>query len=472
MAIALFTSKNFKSKIQSITYLRLLSWIIWKFLILLFLSLFLSLLSYLPLLSFFLRFSFHFSSLIKIYLLLIIIDVLSFIALSSTTNTSILFEFLSKLLLQPNQLTFVFFALIFVISVAASATTEIINTNIEDDLNNDNDIKKYIFLFYFYAICATLSIVKKININSNNAYINVNRVDCFKLCLKQFLKPNRSIAVIEMFIAGTLLYIMMIDNKILINGIIIRKVIYFMNVFFYLTMIIMLSVSMMKTFILSAVNYVNDENRTSASLMKLYLNFRDESIYLIYHYFLSVKVSIKEIEFLSKGQIEDIKKKIDYLYSRVLEKLKISDNITNSMRMNSSSFFSSLLSKIDFSKNEIFERETSIAIIDLLCDIMKELIVKLVRGKNTKENIINYQFIIVHFIEVMTFYERITKDIATSKTFFANMLNGENLRHELIVLNKKIEAKLQFLIKLHMERNFIIEQSKTVNDRIEMYKQF
>ena len=264
----------------------------------------------------------------------------------------------------------------------------------------------------------------------------------------------------------------MIDNKRLINGIIIRKVIYFMNVFFYLTMIIMLSVSMMKTFILSAVNYVNDENRTSASLMKLYLNFRDESIYLIYHYFLSVKVSIKEIEFLSKGQIEDIKKKIDYLYSRVLEKLKISDNITNSMRMNSSSFFSSLLSKLDFSKNEIFERETSIAIIDLLCDIMKELIVKLVRGKNTKENIINYQFIIVHFIEVMTFYERITKDIATSKTFFANMLNGENLRHELIVLNKKIEAKLQFLIKLHMERNFIIEQSKTVNDRIEMYKQF
>ena len=473
MAIALFTSKNFKSKIQSITYLRLLSWTIWKFLILLFLTLILSLLSSLPFLSFFLRFSFHFTSFIKLYLLFIIIDVLSFIALTSNTNTSTSFEFLSKLFLQPNQLTFCFFALVFVISVVATAATEVIIKNIDDDLNNDNDINKYVFLFYFFAICVTVSIVKKINIKSNDANVNVNRVDCFKQSLKKIIKDNIDIAMIEMFIFGTIVYIMMIDNKILINGMIIRKGIFFMNVFIYLIIMIMISLSMMKNFILAPVNYINEENRTAASLMKLLINFRNESMFMVYHYFTSVKVSIKEIDLLSKDQIEDVKKKIDYLYSRVLEKLKISDNLANNMRMMQStpSIFSSFLSKFDFSKNEIFEKETSIAIIDILCDIMKELIVKIAKGKNSKENIINYQFYIVHFFEVMTFYERITKDIASSKNFFNNMINGESLRKDLMILNKRIEAKLQFVIKLHLARNFLMEQSKTVIDRIDLYKQ-
>lgn len=469
----LFNQRSYKEKINSITYLRFLCWLIWKFFLILIITMILSLVSRIPFLQIFFKFHFSFVIFFKFYLISVLCDIVLLIMFKGETGIMSQFEKVAKIFLEPNQISFCFFGLIVLVIFSLKTIKQMVNVNEvnyfqeEEEYENQKDS----VFFWIMSLCLIFEIINSASRFKWNE-INTNRIDCFKQNLKNsFIRPKNYLSV-ELKLIIILLILIFTKKSIFVW----KNFIDFTNIFFYVDFMLFLSFEMLKNFICSNINYNNLQTPTPNSFIKFPLNFKNENNLINVHYFKNLNYVFangiycnsnntqtnSSLKLINKENFEEIKKKLDYLYNKLIEKLKYSNE--QNMQVIRIFFFKYL----DFSKNEIFERETSLQMIDLATELMYNVIMFLIQNNNN--NIIQgFQFYIVHFFELLTFYEKITKDISTSSNFYPNMICHENLQSELVILNKKIELKLQHLIKYNQVHNYLLEQSTTVRDRLTLF---
>lgn len=469
----LFNQRSYKDKINSVTYLRFLCWLIWKFFLIIIIIMILSLVSKIPFFQIFFKFNFSFVILLKFYLISVLCDIVLLIMFKGETGIMSQFEKISKIFLEPNQISFCFFALIVLVIFSLKTMKQMVNINEinyfpdEEEIENQKDSVFY-WMMSFYLIFEIISSVSRFKWKE----INTNRIDCFKQNLKNIFIRDKNYFSVELKIIIIFLILVFTKKSIFIW----KNFIVFTNIYLFVDFMLFLSFEIIKNFICSNINYGNLQTPTANSLIKYPLNFKIENNLINIHYFKNLNYifingiycnsnntpSSSNLKLINKENFEEIKKKLDYLYNKLIEKLKYS----NDQNLQVIRFF--FFKYLDFSKNEIFERETSLQMIDLATELMYNVIIFFIQNNN-KNIIQNFQFYIVHFFELLTFYEKITKDISTSTNFYSNMISHENLQNELVILNKKIELKLQHLIKYNQEHNYLLEQSSSVRDRLTLF---
>lgn len=109
----LFNNNSFNDKMQSVYYLRFISFQIWKFLLLFIFLFILFYLTHFWPFSFFSVLNFKFLSYIQIYFFLIFIDFLQMELFIQSNSQYSFFEIMIKIFLIPNKTTFSIFAITF-----------------------------------------------------------------------------------------------------------------------------------------------------------------------------------------------------------------------------------------------------------------------------------------------------------------------------------------------------------------------
>ena len=465
----LFDQSTYKGKINSVSNLRFLSYELWKIPLLYITLVSLCFLSRFFIIDKFTPLIFDFFAFLKLLLFSFLIDYTLFVLFKRYNGQLSAFEKIIKIVIEPDLATFGLFILILLLNFAARSLkkfSKILNEETENyNLTPSNDD----FLIIVFTLAFSIDIYVNFDLFTWPRD-NMNRVDSFKFKLKNIFSEI-NIKLLGAFSIYTYFYLVNKNGTIFVFS-------YFatyITLFLLLECITLYSFGMVKTFVCSPINYQCFQMQNSVQLVKHSFKPREEISFINYHYLtrlstLFVEVShlpnsVGNLNLITKELLEINKSKIEYVYNRLLEKIERTNNNTVKKQ-------TPLMKYIDFSRNEVFEDETSIKMIDLATDLIVNIMNYIIKANmrcSENDKFKNMQFYITYFFELLINFEKITQEIGDSKRFYIGVGGGETLKTELKKLASKIENKIQFLVKANYEKAFLFDVSGKVKSRIELH---
>lgn len=236
-----------------------------------------------------------------------------------------------------------------------------------------------------------------------------------------------------------------------------RITIYFTWIFILYSNLLSFSFLILKNFLCQIINYQCRQINNSNQLIRLQYNFKENNQFYNIQYMKNLIEIFKENKndnLLNKENIEEIKKKVDFIYNNILRKF---DN-SNKRKIAKKNF----LQYFDFSKNEIFEKETSLKMIDCITDLIYYVIIFICKGefKLNKEEIFHqFQFYIIYFIEILIFFQEITK---LNDNFFEYIIDSNILKSDIKKQKIIIQNKIHYLLNLDLKEHYIFQTSEKI----------
>lgn len=504
---SLFNKDTYKEKISSITNLRFVSFQLWKWLLLIVSLLLLKIINHIFIVNLYITYTFSLSLLFKLFLLGIGIDYIKLFLFKNNQNQNGVFERIVKLFLVPSQSTFAFFFLlllsqanitsiksVFAINSALSsldASSDIETGERESEGEGEGIVSKGsdFTLMLCYSLISSFQVI-----NQHSFYkwpkLNKTRIDCFKAAGKKSIK--RAIRLTRYhIIIGAFYYIMKANTlKIGCDLLIYSIVVFYNEIFQYILY------NLLKGFICSPINPDSNEIKNELELISYPLNFSASSSFIIIHYLNSLnetllkayyqpKLQLNPVLMKNNSVLKEIKYKIDFIYSRLNEKMKI---VYYSLKQQSKETFGSgggglnaggLISWFDFSKNEIFEYETSPEIIDIITEVIYTNVLLLSTEKHHDINRTNgeeinqneVQYYIVYLIDRLFAFEKVMKElrslIDSNSAKSKGMAKISNL---LSIIILKIQMRVKSIVYKNLKDNFIINYSESVQEIIKQFR--
>ena len=239
---------------------------------------------------------------------------------------------------------------------------------------------------------------------------------------------------------------------------------YFTWIFILYSNLLLFSFLILKNFLCPVINYDCRKINNSNQLIQYQHNFNENSQFSNVQYLKNLIEIFREnnilndSNLLNKETFEEIKKKVDSIYSSILRKFDKSNK--QNLHKNNIKFFQ----YFDFSKNKIFEDDTCLYMIDCVHNLLFYIIVFICKGEfriSKKERYQKFQFYIIYFIELLIFLQEITK---INENFFENILTSDKLK--ICIKNEKnlIENKINYLLNLDLKEHFIFQESEKISN--------
>ena len=238
---------------------------------------------------------------------------------------------------------------------------------------------------------------------------------------------------------------------------------YYAWIFILYSNLLLFSFLILKNFLCPIINYDCRQINNSNQLIQYQHNFKENNQFSNIQYIKNLIEIFQEnnilndSNLLNKETFEEIKKKVDSIYSSILRKFDKSNK--QNLHKNNIKFFQ----YFDFSKNKIFEDDTSLYMIHCVHNLLFYIIVFICKGEfrlSKKERYQRFQFYIIYFIELLIFLQEITK---INDNFFENIISSEKLK--INIKNEKclIENKINYLLNLDLKEHFIFHESEKIS---------
>lgn len=496
MNSTLFSFDKYKEKINSVTYLRLISFEIYK-LILFYLIIYIisSLSHYFPF-SFFYELEFNFYLLTKIFIYLIIVDLCYFVLFKSNIGQFSFLEIIISLVKKPNIMKIlsisISFCVLFLVTNELKSLMPRLDPsyvkekyNIEPTYRDEYEENYYLqkrltkSTIYEYAdniliICASIIYVLHFIILKQDFWTKIN------LTRISNLKNKIWLAITNIKIIGLPLFF----------------IIYIFLIFFYHTLFIFdlslnytslfmieynllyITKECLNNFICAKINYICYEINSKEQLIKKEIDFRnDDNFYIIHHlnnlndiykYPHDVKLNTELLKF---DNLDMIKKKVYFFieslnrkYSMFLSKKKFFIiNYNNNMNGldNIKIMIRKFLEYFDFGVNEIFENETCISNIKLIIEIIGNVIIFIADAKINKSNEEKYM---EYSDNIYFFVERLFDIDKLLVITIQNNRNIETSRNELINLTLVIRKYFDLIRNRQNKYKFIKLETQNIQN--------
>ena len=463
----LFGDNKYRQKIYSVTYLRFISYEIYKF-IFLFISIFISSkLSHFFLFRIFFEINFDYFSLIKIFIYLLILDISYFIFFKSNTGIKSFLEFIVNCILHPEVIKLVLMSLSFCLiffyireikSLMPRLDVDYIRKNYSYD-NNDYDYEdSEIYEIYdnsdFYYVIITSIILflymifdiekfeiwPKLNLSRIN-YLKINLFDIFANIIIIGLPSFIIIYIFLIFFYRTLFIFHISLN--------------YTNLFVLLYNISYINLNFIKNFICAPINYTTNEINTPDKLIKKEINFSKEENFYICHHLQNLRELYeypKDIKYntnlLLYENLKNLQKKVNYFIDSINKKYSLTYYKRNYSYINQNSDFvdkikncvESIKNFFDYSINQTLGKETCVQNIKILIDILANATIFISDAKTNKLKEDKYN-------ECKDFSYYFVDKLIDLDTFFVNLIQNKRTSESL----KKYLHKLRAIIKNYFE---------------------
>lgn len=489
---SLFNKSTYKEKISSVTYLRFVSFQIWKCLLLIASLFILHIVNYIFIINRYITFALS----LKIYITLLVlglgIDYIKLFFFKHNQNQNGIFERIVKLFLVPSQSTFAFFFLLIltqfnITSIKSAFTINSSSPEKDESMEYSSETKSELTnlkgsdftLLFSYSLIYSFQVISKHSF-FNWPKINKTRIDCFKSASKKSIQRSMQLMLYHVII-GTFHYIMK-NNSIAIGC----DILIYSMIIFYSEMFQYISSQLLKCFICSPINPDSDEIKNELELIAYPLSLTSNPSFIIIHYLKILNEVLLKAYYEPKNQLnfalkennsiyKEIKSKIDSIYTRINEKIKI---VHYSLKQQAKTGSSGLMFWFDFSKNEIFEYETSPEIIDAITEVIYSNILLLSlnkhnNGNNKEINLNEEQYYIVYLIDRLFGFETVVKEL---KHLIDNNITQSKSKGMLKIsqhLNRiliKIQMKIKSVVHKNLKGNFLINCCDNIKELIKLFR--
>ena len=493
----LFSQIQYKEKIYNITYLRLISFEIYKFFIFYYLMSITSRLSYHFPFSLFYEIEYNSSKLTKIFFYLLIIDIGYFISFKSYEGYFSIMEILINLILKPNLLKILpislSFCLLYLITkeikfMIPRLESEYIKNryNLEPVYKDEYEenyyarkgLSKYtayesadgifiisvsiIFLIHFIIIKQKYDLWPK---------LELGRINNFKNILSNAIK-NILIIGFPALLIIYLIFIFYYQSLFIIS-----LCINYTTLFIIEYNILFISNECLRNFICPKINYITHEINTKDKLIQKDIDFQKEEYFYIIHHLKHLN-DIYEFphdirlntQLLYIDNLNNIKNKINFFINSLNRKYsfflaKSTPYIYNNYYMNSIDklriIFNKFFEYFDFSGNQIFENDTCLEIIKLIIELNGNLILFIA---DAKINIYDEEKYLTYSDHIYFFIERLCE----MKQIFFNLWNSkkisEQLKKDLYKLNDLINNYFNLIRNRQKRYQFIKIETQKIKE--------
>ena len=501
----IFAQDKYKEKIYNITYIRILSFEIYKlFIFYAFMSL-MSKLSYHFPFSIFYEMEYNFFTLAIIFIYLFIIDIFYFILFKSNEGQFSVIEILMSFLFNPNlykilPISFSFCILYLVTKEIKSLMPRLDSQYIKNKYNIEpiyrdeyeenyyarKGLSKYTFYEYserLFLFCVSIFLLVQFIIVKQKfdlwPKLNLGRINN--------LKNKLWISIKNMFIIGFpsffIIYIFFIFyyHSLFIVNLCLNYTIVFVIEY----NILFISTDCLLNFICAKINYITIEVNTKAQVIKKEIDLKnDETFYIIHHlkhlnemfkYTHDVKLNsnLLNIENLNiiKNKIYFFMDSINKKYIMFLNKIKPLNVRNNMNAIDKIKIVSQKISELfDFNANKVLENDTSIEILKMLVELNGNIVIFIAEANINmprEEKYIGYCDHIYFFIERLFEMDRIFMDLLKNKKISEQLRKNLN-RLELLIISyfnliKNRQKKYEF-IKPETEKIKEILYGKKINN--------
>ena len=408
-----FEDTKYKEKIYSVTNLRLLSFEIYKlFLLFIFIYIISKLSQHFPINIFF-EMNSNFYSMIKIFILLLMIDISYFLLFKSNTGIKSFHEIIISLILHPNIIKLISMSLCFCLiffcteefkSLMPRLDLEYIKKKYDLDNNNEDDENEgyneydrcyYSDFFYAISIANLLFLYMIMDLEKFNLWpkLNLSRINNFK---NRLFYCFINIGIIG-FPAFLIIYIILIFfyRTLFVFGLSFNYTCLFVleyNIFY-------LSLNCIKNFICAPVNYITNEINTPDKLIRKEINFfKEENFYICHHlqHIRDLYEYPRDVKFntnlLMYENLKCLKKKVNFFFDSINKKYQLiydkkfynyispNGDLIDKIRI----FFIKIFSVFDFRVNQIIEKETCVQNLKFVIEIIGNTIIFISDAKINK----------------------------------------------------------------------------------------
>jgi len=493
MEIDLFSNKKYKKKIISVTNLRLLSFEIHKFIIMYIIMAIISKLSnYFPI-SFFFQMKFNFYIITKIYLFSLIIDICFFISFKKNQGQYSYIEIIFSLIKRPNLLNILlinlsFFSLYLIIKNIKKLMPGLKSKYIkeqykiepiyvddyEENYYESNGISKstiYENFDFLFTFCATIYFLFNFVIIKQRfnlwPKLNIGHIDNLKKNII-FIISNLGILGFPIF---AIVYIIILYYYHTLR--ILYLSLNYSSLFLFTYIFLFLSTESIINFICPKINSSTIETISKGQVIRKEIDLLNEDFFYVMHHlknicdFYQFPNSIQlNTKLLSLENMKMLQKKIYFYidslnrkYSNFISKKKdfyYSINIINKMKV-----VRKISDYLDFSGNQVLEKDTNIEIIKTLIEIMGNIILFIADSKISRtddEKYTIYSDFINFFIERMVEIDKILFGLIENRKI------SEELKNDIFKLKIIINNYFQ-LFKLRQSKyQFIRLETQKIHD--------
>ena len=466
----IFSDNRYKDKIYNVTYLRLLSYEIYKFFVFYYLMVIINTLSnHIPF-SFFYELDYNSSKLFKIFFYLLIIDILYFISFKSNQGHYSIIEKITNSFLHPNltKILSVSFSFCFLYLITNELKSSM------PRLNSDYIKEKY-KIQVSYRDEYEENYYERKGLTKKTPYEYTDGL--FTVCVSIILLINFLIIKQKYDLWPKLDLSRIINLKfklwitiknIIIIGVPAFIIIYFIFIFYYHSIVIIglctnyaslfvleyniiyLSIECLHNFICPKISYFTKEVNTKTQLIHFNVEFqKEETFYIIHHlkhlnelYKYPHDVKLNTI-LLNLENLNNIKNKIfifmnslNKKYSNFLSNIKyiyINNNMTAIETIQT--IFLKIFDFFDYSGNQVIENDTCLEIMKLLIELNGNIIIFIADAKISipqEEKYWKFSESIYFFVERLYDMDKIFQNL------IQNIKISENLRKNLYKLRISI----------------------------------
>ena len=490
----LFSFDKYKDKIDSVTYLRLISFEIYKLIILyIIINIIAKLSNYFPF-SFFYELNFEFYNLIKIFIYLLIVDICYYSLFISNIGQSsyleIIISLIKNLNIIKNLSISISFCIIFLVTNELKSLMPRLNStyiknryNIEPIYKDDYEenyyqqrglTKRTIYenADNFITICASVLFVFHFIVSKQHFWTkkSINRISHLKNKIYQSLK-NIGIIGVPLFFVLYILHILFYHTLFVVD------------ISFNYTSLLLIEYNILyitkeclNNFICANINFICYEINSKEKFIKKEIDFKNEdNFYIIHHLQILNDIyryphDIKLNKVLLKSEnLEYIKKKIYFFIDSINRKYSVylskKQYFTIRNDINSINNIKIMVQKIyeffDFNANQIFENETCFDIIELIIKITGNIIIFIADAKldiSNEEKYMRYSDNIYFFIERLFDIDKILF------TLTQNTKNSQDFRNDLIKLRIAIKTYFDLIKNRQNKCNFIKLETQNIQN--------
>lgn len=498
----LFSQNKYKEKIYNITYLRFISYEIYKFFIFYNLMSIISRLSHHFPFSLFYEIEYDSSKITKIFIYLLIIDIGYFISFKSYEGQFSVIEILIYLILKPNLSKILIISFSFCLLYLITKEIKFLMPRLESQyIKNKYHIKpiykdEYEENYYARKGLSKYTIYEKTDALFIISVSIILLMHFLVIKQKYDLWPKLDLSRINNF--KNKLWIAI--KNVFIIGIPVFLIIYLILIFYYQRFfifslcsnytslfiieynILFISIECLHNFICAKINYITNEINTKDQLIQKKIDFQKEECFYIIHHLKNLNEIFKfphdiklNTVLLMENNLNSIKNKI-YFFTNSLN-IKYSSFLGNSLyinviynNMNSFEKLIIIIKKVleyfDFSGNQIFEKETCIEIIKLVIELNGNLILFISDAKiniSDEEKYVNYSDHIYFFIERLCEMKKIFYNLWNNKKI------SEKLRQDINKLNDVINNYFNLIRNRQYRNGFITLETQKIKEILGNY---
>ena len=427
----LFSQTTYLDKLTSLTLLRFISFAIWYIPIFITYYLLLTIISSFPLISIFFQFALSFSTLFKLYILVIISNYLVMLLIQTSQGILSSFERIVKLFLNPTHDIFISMLLLPIYYIHFSFTKRMFPL-IQDEYHtnsnyDDSTCSLLIACLYLIEMLCNSSIYMWIN--SSNVLLNMNRIDSVKMIIKRIFhyKSKRLFCFEIKFVIVMVATLIASGHLHLIWSYTLSVVI--------MDVSITLSLQTMKVFVFAPVNYQCYEVPSAQKLMMFRIDkvYGRDKYYVMLHYFRNVAEELiqynnssnsnsnnKQFE-LSNEVCDALLHNAKYIRKALQDKF---DVITRSNQRNCNAHHIKVPFSVyfDFSYSEIFEDLTSLQQLNVISDVILHVIAGLFKLYSLNASETHFKTRINQFLEELINLGKAISNCANSPRFFTTII--------------------------------------------------